>query len=61
MLALEVDCDELDMIMVDFEIVDFEEPNTNFNERDVQRKYIKKRIELHLNGPPLTCTTIFVL
>ena len=32
-LALEVDCDELDMVMVDFEVVGFKEPDTSFSER----------------------------
>lgn len=42
LLALEVDCDELHMVMVDFEMVDFEQPNTSFSERAVQRTHIEK-------------------
>ena len=41
-LALEVDCDELHFAMVDFEKVDFEEPNASFSEQAVQRTHIEK-------------------
>ena len=41
MLVLEVDCDNLDLVMVDFEVVEFEEPNGSYNEEAVQTKHIK--------------------
>jgi hypothetical protein len=48
LLALEVDCDELQMVMVDFEMVNFEEPNASFSERAVQRKHIKEIKPMYL-------------
>jgi hypothetical protein len=41
-LALEVDCDELHFVMVDFEQVDFKEPNASFSERAVQTMRMEK-------------------
>ena len=48
LLALEVDCDDLHMVMVDFEMVDFEEPNTSFSEQAVQRTHIEKVKSMYL-------------
>ncbi len=42
LLALEVDCDDLHMAMVDFEMVDFEEPDASFSEEAVQTADIEK-------------------
>ena len=42
LLALEVDCDDLHMVMVDFEMVEFKEPNTSFSEKAVQGTQIEK-------------------
>ena len=47
-LALEVDCDELDLVMVDFEIVDFKEQDTSIRERSVQREEIQKVKSMYL-------------
>jgi hypothetical protein len=48
LLALEVDCDELHMVMVDFETVDFKDPNTSFSEQAVQRTHIEKVKSMYL-------------
>jgi hypothetical protein len=48
MLALEVDCDDLHLVMVDFQMVDFEEPNTSFSEQAVQRTHIEKSKPIYL-------------
>lgn len=48
LLALEVDCDDLHMVMVDFEMVDFQEPNTSFSEHAVQRTHIEKIKSMYL-------------
>ncbi|KAJ3566405.1 hypothetical protein NP233_g7029 [Leucocoprinus birnbaumii] len=42
LLALDVDCDDLNMVMVDFEMVDFKEPDPSFSERAEQRKLIEQ-------------------
>ncbi len=42
LLALEVDCDDLNMAMVDFEMVDFEELDASFSEEVVQTADISK-------------------
>src|SRR6266852_4553392 len=48
LLRFEVDCEELHMVMVDFEMVDFEEPDTSFSKRAVQREHIKKKKSMYL-------------
>ncbi|KAI0003707.1 hypothetical protein BJV74DRAFT_481281 [Russula compacta] len=48
LLALEVDCDDLNMVMVDFEMVDFQEPQTSFSEQAVQRTHIEKVKSMYL-------------
>lgn len=48
LLALEVDCDVLHLVMVDFETVDSEEPNTSFSEHAVQRTHIEKVKSMYL-------------
>ena len=47
-LALEVDCDELDFVMVDFEKVDFEEADASFGEEAVQRTHIEESKAIYL-------------
>ncbi|KAJ3574263.1 hypothetical protein NP233_g1881 [Leucocoprinus birnbaumii] len=42
LVALDVDCSDLDMVMVDFEIVDFKEPDPSFSEQAEQRTKIEK-------------------
>ena len=42
LLTRDIDCDELNMVMVDFEMVDFKEPNASFGEPAVQGQNIKK-------------------
>ena len=39
-LHLEVDCKDLRMVMVDFEVVEFKEPDPSFSERSKQIEYI---------------------
>ena len=41
LLVHEVDCDDLHMVMVDFEMLDLEEPNTSFSEQAVQRTHVE--------------------
>ncbi len=48
LLALEVDCDDLHMVMVDFEMVDFEEPDTSLSEQAVQRTHVEKVKSMYL-------------
>src|SRR5713226_1137821 len=48
LLALEVDCDDLHMAMVDFEMVEIQEPNTSFGEQAVQRTHIEKVKPMYL-------------
>ena len=48
LLALEVDCDDLHMVMVDFETVDFQEPDTSFSEQAAQRTHIEKVKSMYL-------------
>ena len=50
LLALEVDCDDLHMAMVDFEMVDFEEPDASFSEEAVQTADISKYLERWLEN-----------
>ena len=57
MLALAVDCDDLHVVMVDFEMVDFEEPDSSFSVQAVQRAHIEKIKSMYLarwleNGLP---------
>ncbi len=42
LLALEVECDDLHLVMVDFEMVDFKEPDTSFREEAVQRTHVER-------------------
>jgi hypothetical protein len=39
MLAFEVDCNDLDLIMVDFEFVEFKEPDPSLSEDSVKRMH----------------------
>ncbi|OBT40963.1 hypothetical protein VE00_09517 [Pseudogymnoascus sp. WSF 3629] len=48
LLALEVDCDDLHMVMVDFEMVDFEEPDPSFSQQAIQRTHIEKIKPMYL-------------
>ena len=48
LLALDVDCDDLHMSMVDFETVDFQEPDTSFSEQVAQRVHIEKIKSMYL-------------
>lgn len=41
-LRLEVDCEDLHMVMVDFEMVEFIEPDPNFNEPLIRRQHIDR-------------------
>ena len=48
LLALEVDCDELHMVMVDFEMVDFKEPKRAVRRKQIERvksMYLRRRLE----------------
>ncbi|KAJ3566406.1 hypothetical protein NP233_g7032 [Leucocoprinus birnbaumii] len=47
-VALDVDCDDLDMVMVDFEVVDFKEPDPKFGEPAVQKECMEAIICLEL-------------
>ncbi len=48
----EVDCKELHMVIVDFEVVEleFKEPNPSFSKRAVQRKHIEKEKSSYLEA-----------
>jgi hypothetical protein len=41
LLVHEVDCDDLHLVMVDFEVVDFKKPDTSFSEQAVQRTHVE--------------------
>jgi hypothetical protein len=47
-IARKVDCDDLHLVMVDFEMVDFEEPNTS--EEAVQSMHIEHSKSLNIEG-----------
>jgi len=49
-LALEVDCEELHMVMVDFEVLEFQEPKPSFSKRAVQREHIEKEKSSYLEA-----------
>ena len=42
MLALAVDCDDLHVVMADFEVVCFKEPDSSFSKQAVQRTHIER-------------------
>jgi serine/threonine protein kinase len=44
-LHLEVDCMDLRMVMVDFEVVEFKEPDSSFSERSKQIDYINRNLK----------------
>ena len=41
-LAFEVDCNNLDLVMVDFEFVEFKEPDPSLSEDSVKRRHIER-------------------
>ncbi|KIM51786.1 hypothetical protein SCLCIDRAFT_1224147, partial [Scleroderma citrinum Foug A] len=47
-LRLEIDCNDLDMVMVDFEGVDFQEPDTSFSEPSTQKVHVENVKSLYL-------------
>ena len=47
-LRLEIGCNDLDMVMVDFEGVDFQEPDTSFSEPSTQKVHVKNAKSLYL-------------
>ena len=47
-LYLKVACSGLDMVMVDFELVDFKEPNESLSEESTQRAHIERGKPKHL-------------
>ena len=48
MLSHEVDCDDLHLVMVDFEMVGFEEPNSSFLDQAVQTKHMEQVKPIYL-------------
>ena len=47
-LHLEIDCNDLDIVMVDFEAVDFQEPDTSFSEPSTQKVHVENVKSLYL-------------
>ena len=47
-LRLEIDCNDLHMVMVDFEVVVFREPDTSFSEPSTQEVHVKNAKFLYL-------------
>ena len=49
-LHLEIDCNDLDIVMVDFEAVDFQEPDTSFSEPSTQKVHVENVKSMYLEG-----------
>jgi len=47
-LCFEIDCNNLQMVMVDFESVDFQEPDTSFSEPSTQKVHVQNVKSLYL-------------